>query len=72
MFGEQSVTGFVLLLFGGLSVVRPDVVLGFRVWIAKKLFGATYRPTQKTAQVQKILGVAFVLLGIMILTGIIG
>jgi len=61
------VLGFLILLWGVLSLVSPGTVLRFRIWFAKRFFGADFTPTQKTYRTQRTLGVLFIALGFLIL-----
>jgi hypothetical protein len=67
----RLLTGLILFVFGGLSVLRTDIVMNYRIWISKRIYGAEYKPTKKTFQIQKVLGILFVLLGLLLLTGVV-
>jgi len=66
---EQYIVGFVLLVFGGLNVVRPDLMVRFQVWSQRVVMGAEYIPSERTHTVIRIFGVVFVLLGLLVITG---
>ena len=66
---EQYIVGFVLLVFGGMNVVRPDLMVRFQVWSQRVIMGAQYVPSERTYKVNRMFGVVFVLLGLGILTG---
>ena len=66
---EQYIVGFIFLVFGGMNVVRPDLMVRFQVWSQRVIMGAQYVPSERTYKVNRIFGVVFVLLGLGILTG---
>ena len=66
---EQYIVGFVLLVFGGLNVVRPDLMVRFQVWSQRVVRGAEDIPSERTHTVIRIFGVVFVLLGLLVITG---
>jgi len=66
---EQYIVGFIFLVFGGMNVVRPDLMVRFQVWTQRVIMGAQYVPSERTYKVNRIFGVVFVLLGLGILTG---
>jgi len=68
---EQYIVGFVLLVFGGLNVVRPDLMVRFQVWSQRVIMGAQYVPSERTYKVNRIFGVLFVLLGLLVVTGVL-
>ena len=68
---EQYIVGFVLLVFGGMNVVRPDLMVRFQVWSQRVIMGAQYVPSERTYKVNRIFGVLFVLLGLLVVTGVL-
>lgn len=66
MSGEL-ITGYLFLVLGGFSAIRPDLFLKFRVWMAKKVYGAQFHPSEKTHSVQRIIGVIFVIIALIII-----
>ena len=66
---EQYIVGVVLLVFGGLNVVRPDLMVRFQVWSQRVIMGAQYVPSERTYKVNRIFGALFVLLGLLVVTG---
>ena len=66
---EQYIVGFIFLVFGGMNVVRPDLMVRFQVWSQLVVMGAEYIPSERTHTVIRIFGVLFVFLGLGILTG---
>ena len=68
---EQYIVGFVLLVFGGLNVVRPDIKVGFQVWSQRIIMGAQYIPSERTYKVIRLFGAFFVFLGLLVITGTI-
>lgn len=65
------IAGLILLTVGLVSIIRPEIILRYRIWVAKKLYGADYKPSKRTFQVQKVFGLAFVILGILAITKVI-
>lgn len=66
---EQVIVGFIFLVFGGLNVVRPDLMLRFQVWSQRIIMGAQYIPSERTYTVIRMFGVFFVLAGFLVITG---
>ena len=66
---QQTIIGFLFLVFGGLNVLRPDLMVRFQVWSQRVVMGAQYIPSERTYKVNRMFGVVFVLLGLGILTG---
>lgn len=71
MITEQTLIGFVMLSIGGLYVVRPDIVLRYRVWSQKVFMGAKYKPTKRTHKIIQAIGVIFMILGLAATVGIL-
>lgn len=67
----QTTVGFVLFVFGGFTVVRPDLMVRFQVWSQRAIMGAQYVPSQRTYRVVRFFGAFFILLGLLIITGIL-
>lgn len=66
---EQVIVGLIFLVFGGLNVVRPDLMLRFQVWSQRIIMGAQYIPSERTYTVIRMFGVFFVLAGFLVITG---
>ena len=66
---EQTIVGFVLLVFGGLNAVRPEIMMRFQVWSQRAIMGAQYIPSERTYTVIRIFGALFVFLGLLVITG---
>lgn len=66
---EQTIVGFILLVFGGLNAVRPDVLIRFQIWSQRVVMGAKYEPSQRTHTAVRIFGAIFVVLGLLVITG---
>ena len=66
---EQYIVGFIFLVFGGMNVVRPDLMVRFQVWSQRVIMGAQYVPSERTYKVNRMFGVVFVLLGLLVVTG---
>lgn len=68
---ESQIVGLVLLILGGLQVVRPDLMIRFQVWSQRVIMGAKYEPSDRTYKVVRIIGVLILLLGFLAVTGAI-
>ena len=68
---ESKIVGFILLVAGGLMVVRPDILIRFQIWTQRVIMGAKYEPSQRTYKIARFIGVLFVLLGLLAITGIL-
>lgn len=66
---EQLFVGFILFVFGGLMAIKPKVYLKLQIWMQKKIMGANYDPSQRTAKIVKLIGLIFVVLGLVNLIG---
>ena len=61
--------GFILMVFGGLQAVRPDIMMRFQIWTNRVVMGAKYEPSARTYKIVRWFGVFFVLLGLLVITG---
>jgi len=68
---ESKIVGFILLVIGGLNVARPDILIRFQIWTQRIIMGAKYEPSQRTYKITRFIGVLFVLLGLLAITGIL-
>lgn len=68
---ESQIVGLVLLILGGLQVVRPDLMIRYQVWSQRVIMGAKYEPSDRTYKVVRIIGVLILLLGFLAVTGAI-
>ena len=68
---ESKIVGFILLVAGGLMVVKPDILIRFQIWTQRVIMGAKYEPSQRTYKIARFIGVLFVLLGLLAITGIL-
>jgi len=68
---EQTIVGFILLVFGGLNAVRPEIMLRFQVWSQRAIMGAQYLPSARTYTVIRLFGALFIVLGLLVITGAI-
>ena len=68
---ESKIVGFILLVIGGLTVVRPDILMRFQIWTQRVIMGAKYEPSRRTYSVMRFMGVIFVLMGFLAITGLI-
>ena len=66
---EQAIVGFILLVFGGLNAVRPEMMVRFQVWSQRVIMGAQYVPSERTYTVIRIFGAFFIILGLLVITG---
>ena len=68
---ESIILGFIFLVIGVLNVFRPSILLSIQVWIQRVIMGAEYKPSQRTYLIMRIIGVFFVLIGLLALLGIL-
>ncbi|MDP2669041.1 MAG: hypothetical protein Q8P07_04380 [bacterium] len=68
---EQYIVGFILMVFGGMNAVRPDIMVGFQVWSQRTIMGAQYIPSARTYKIVRGLGAFFIVLGLLVITGTI-
>ena len=68
---EQTIVGFILLVFGGLNAVRPEIMVRFQVWTQRAIMGAQYIPSARTYTVIRFFGAFFIVLGLLVITGTI-
>lgn len=68
---EQYIVGFILLVFGGLNLARPDYMVRFQVWAQRAVMGAQFIPSERTYKVNRLFGAFFVFLGLLVITGAI-
>ena len=67
---ESKIVGFILLVMGGLSVVRPDILMRCQIWNQRVIMGAKYEPGPRTYKIVRFMGVLFMLLGFLAIAGI--
>ncbi|MDO8571521.1 MAG: hypothetical protein Q7R79_02490 [bacterium] len=67
---ESRIVGFMLLVVGGLNVVRPDILMRFQIWSNRVIMGAKYEPSARTYLIVRITGSVFILLGLLALTNL--
>ena len=67
MESGKIIVGFILLIFGLLNVVKPEIYINFQTYIFKTIYGATFKPSEKTVRINKYFGFLFVLLGLVLL-----
>ena len=68
---ESKIVGFILLVAGGLMVVKPDILIRFQIWTQRVIMGAKYEPGQRTYKIMRFVGVIFTLLGFLAIVGIL-
>ena len=67
----QTITGIILITFGGLSVLRPKLIVDFRIWSAKKIYRMDMVPSARTILMQRIIGILFMIFGVLVLNNLI-
>ena len=68
---QPLIVGAILLIIGGLNVVRPDIMLRFQVWTQRVVMGANYEPGERTYRITRVIGALIMLMGFFIVTGFI-
>lgn len=68
---ESIIVGVILLVFGGLNVIQPDILMRFQVWSQCVIMGARYEPSARTYRITRVIGAALVVLGLLAVTGVI-
>jgi len=66
---DQLVVGLILLVFGGLNTIRPEILMRFQIWFQKTVMDAKYEPSSRTYKIIRFFGVVLVILGLTVLTG---
>ena len=59
--------GFIFMILGGVSIVRPDISFKLRAWMAQKFWGMKIKASKVTYNRYKILGVFYFLIGLAIM-----
>ncbi len=67
---EQIIVGSIFLLFGGLTAVRPDLLVRFQTWSQRVIMGAQFIPSERTYFVNRLVGALFIVLGLAVITGL--
>jgi hypothetical protein len=62
------VTGVLFVVLGGLSATRPELAMRMRIWVVRTFTGAEFIPTERTVTMYRIVGAAFVVVGLYMLT----
>jgi len=68
---ESQIVGLIILIIGGLNVVRPDIFIGWQVWSQRVIMRATYIPSERTHTILRFIGAVLILVGLLAITGII-
>ena len=68
---ESITPAIIFILFGGLSLLYPSLLLRFQIWTQKIIMKAQYIPSRRTYIVVRIMGAIFLALGIFALFGIL-
>jgi len=66
---EQYIVGFVLLTFGGINAVRPNIMMRFQIWTNRVIMGAKYEPSERTYKITRFFGAFFMVLGLLVIKG---
>ncbi len=66
-----SIVGLFLLVLGGTTAIRPDLMVRFQVWTQRTIMGSQLIPSQRTYTVNRGFGVFLSLIGLLLITGII-
>ncbi len=64
---KNLVIGVLFLIWGGVSLLRPEIIIKFRQLIAKKIFGVKYETSARTLVVQRIMGLLFIAVALIIM-----
>ncbi|MDP2649028.1 MAG: hypothetical protein U1D26_02855, partial [Patescibacteria group bacterium] len=67
---EPLIIGFMFLVIGGLTVVRPDFLIRLQIWTQKVIMRAQYIPSERTYLVARIVGAFIFAIGLAAITGI--
>lgn len=59
----------MFVIVGLLNLVKPTLVLNLKVFMANHIYGAELKPSDKTLKIQRVLGIIFLILGVLALTG---
>lgn len=65
MTDNNLLPSLIFIIWGGLSILKPELVLKFRAWLAKKIYAADYKFSQKTITIQRFFGILFILIGLV-------
>ncbi|MDO8523481.1 MAG: hypothetical protein Q7S12_04370 [bacterium] len=66
---QQTLVGFVLMTFGGIMAIRPDIMMRFQIWTNRVIMGARYEPSERTYKITRFFGAFFIVLGLLVITG---
>lgn len=61
------IIGLIFLVLGVLSIVKPEVAWNVRTFIGRKVFGISYKASDRTYRWFRIVGVVYILIGLMFL-----
>ncbi|MCR4325234.1 MAG: hypothetical protein NUV59_00290 [Patescibacteria group bacterium] len=67
---EPLLIGLMLMILGGLTVVRPDFLIRLQIWTQKVIMRAQYIPSERTYLVARIVGAFLFAVGLAAITGI--
>lgn len=59
--------GFIFLVLGAISIVNPKAAWEIRTFIGRKLFAMSYKPSPKTFNRFKVLGLFYMIIGLLII-----
>ena len=66
-----SIVGLFLLVLGGTTAIRPDLMVRFQVWTQRVVMGSQLIPSERTHTVNRGFGVFLALMGLLLITGIL-
>ena len=66
---EQYAVGFILMVFGALQAIRPDIMMRFQIWTNRVIMGAKYEPSERTYKITRFFGAFFMVLGLLVIKG---
>lgn len=64
---ERVFVGVLFVVLGGIQAIAPEKYFEFQKMIGKKIMGISYKASPKTFRIYKMLGVFFVIVGLIVL-----
>lgn len=68
---ESIIVGVIFIIFGGLTVIYPSVLLRFQIWTQRVIMRAEYIPSRRTYTRVRIVGAFLLIIGLLALLGIL-
>ncbi len=65
------IVGLFLLVLGGTTAIRPDLMVRFQVWTQRTIMGSQLIPSERTHTINRGFGIFLSLIGLLLITGII-